>query len=92
MAHIRGWAGGPVGSRRWVVSSKWQKQSQSTGWAKAVVRCSLAPHTSLILMPFSGSTDPVVHLHGLTGLRKAMPSVKADLAIYTHVLGMPGQY
>ena len=50
---------------------------------------SLAPHTSL-LMPFSGSTGPVVHLHGLTGQEK--PSVKADLAIYTHVLGVPGQY
>ena len=29
-------------------------------------------------------------VHGLTGSRK--PSVKADLAIYTHVLGEPGQY
>ena len=29
-------------------------------------------------------------VHGLTGSRKA--SVKADLAIYTHVLGVPGQY
>ena len=36
-----------------------------------VVGCSLAPHTSL-LMPFSGFTGPVVHLHGLTGLRKAI--------------------
>ena len=32
-----------------------------------------------------------MHLHGLTGSRKK-PSVKADLAIYTHVLGVPGQY
>ena len=31
---------------------------------------SLAPHIPL-LMPFSGSTGPVVHLHGLTGSRKA---------------------
>ena len=31
---------------------------------------SLAPHTSL-LMPFTGSTGPVVYLHGFTGLRKA---------------------
>ena len=46
-------------------------------------------HTSL-LMPFCGFTGPVVHLQGLTGSRKA--SVKADLAIYTHVLGVPGQY
>ena len=40
-------------------------------------------------MLFTGSTGPVVHLHGLTGLRK--PSVKADLVIYTHVLGVPGR-
>ena len=33
--------------------------------------CSLAPYTSL-LMPFTGSTGPVVHLQGLTGLRKAI--------------------
>ena len=32
----------------------------------------------------------MVHLHGLTGLRKA--PVKADLAIYTYMLGVPGQY
>ena len=31
-----------------------------------------------------------MHVHGLTGSRK--PSVKADLATYTHVLGVPGQY
>ena len=34
------------------------------------LRCSLAPHTSL-LMQFTGSTGPVVHLHGLIGSRKA---------------------
>ena len=39
-------------------------------------------------MPFTGSTGPVVHFHGLTGSRK--PTVKADLA--TYVLGVPGQY
>ena len=42
-------------------------------------------------MPFTGSTGPVVHLHGLTGLRKAV-FVKEHLAIYTHALGVPGQY
>ena len=31
----------------------------------------MAQHTSL-LMPFTGSTGPVVHVHGLTGLRKAI--------------------
>ena len=31
-----------------------------------------------------------MHLHGLTGSRKA--SVKVDLAIYTYVFGVPGQY
>ena len=30
-----------------------------------------------------------MHLHGLTGLRKAI--WKADLAIYIHMLGLPGQ-
>ena len=55
-----------------------------------VVGCSLAPHTSL-LMPFSGSTGRVVHPHGLTGSRKAI-CVKADLDIYTHVLGVPGHW
>ena len=39
-------------------------------------------------MPFSGSTGPVVHVHGLTGSRIAL--CEADLAIYTHVLGVPG--
>ena len=47
-------------------------------------------HMILIIVPFSGSKGPVVHVHGLTGSRK--PSVKADLATYTHVLGVPGQY
>ena len=53
------------------VSSKWHKQSQFTGKIKPVVGYSLAPHTSL-LMPFTGSTGPVVHVHGLTGFRKAI--------------------
>ena len=45
-------------------------QSQFTGQAKTVVGYNLALHTPL-LMPFSGSTDPTVHFHGLTGSRKA---------------------
>ena len=76
MAHIRdgGWEaeGGlrlPLRHRQqYSVSSKWHKQSQSTD---TVVGYSLASHTSLI-MPFPGSTGPVVYLHGLTGLRKAI--------------------
>ena len=57
-----------------------------------VVGCSLAPHTSL-LMPFSGSKGPVVHVHGLTGSRKAFCESRLGYdAIYTHVLGVPGQY
>ena len=41
-------------------------------------------------MPFSGSTGPVVYL--MVWQAREKPSVKADLAIYTHVLGVPGQY
>ena len=42
-------------------------------------------------MPFSGSTEPVVHLHGLTGSRKA--SCESRLGyIYISMLGVPGQY
>ena len=52
------------------VFSRRHSQSQSTGQAETVVGYSLAPHTPL-LMPFSGSVGPVVHLHGLTGSRKA---------------------
>ena len=51
------------------VQYRQHKQSQSTGQAETVVGYSLAPCT--LLMPFSSSTGPVVHLHGLTGLRKA---------------------
>ena len=29
-------------------------------------------HNTSFLMPFTGSTGPVVHLHGLTGSRKAI--------------------
>ena len=76
------------------MSSKWHKQSQFTEKTEPVVGYSLASHTSLLmpftslLMPFTGSTGPVVHVHGLTGLRKV--SVKADVAICTYVLGVPG--
>ena len=87
MAHIRGWEGGGVGGEEgWAaggglrlplthkqpccVCSRQHKQLQSTGQAETVVGYSSVPHTPLI-MPFSGSTGPVVHLHGLTGLRKA---------------------
>ena len=61
-------------------------QFQSTGQAETVVNYSLAPHTPL-LMPFSGSTGPVVYLHGLTDSRK--PPVKAVLAIYFNMFGVP---
>ena len=54
-----------------------------------VIGHSLAPHTSLLML-FTGSTGPMVHLPRLTGSRK--PSVKADLAIYTHVLSVPGRH
>ena len=57
--------------------SRQHKQSQFTGQAKTVVGYSLALHTPL-LMPFSGSTDPTVHLHGLTGLRKAASESRLD--------------
>ena len=53
------------------MSSKWHKQPQSTGQAETVVGYSFALHTSF-LMPFSGSTGLVVHIHGLTGSRKAL--------------------
>ena len=56
------------------------RQSLATVWHHT--------HTPL-LIAFTGSTGPVVHLHGLTGSR--MPSVQADLVIYTHMLGVPGQ-
>ena len=46
-----------------------------------------APHTSL-LMPFTG---PVMHLHGLTGSRKAICESTLDY-LHTHVHGVPGQY
>ena len=44
-----------------------------------LVGSGLAPHTSLLMSPI-GSTGPVVHLHGLTGLTEKL-AVKVDLAI-----------
>ena len=52
-----------------------------------VIGSSLAPLKSLF-MPFTDSIDLVVHFEGLKGLEK--PSVKADLAIYSHVFGVLG--
>ena len=49
---------------------------------------SLSPHQILLALP-SGSTDPVMHQHGFTGWAKEL-SVKADLAIYSHVLAISG--
>ena len=75
-----GWGGWAFGGRLtlslkhrqpYCVFSKWHKQSQCIGQAETVFGYSLAPHTSL-LMPFSGSTGPVVHLNGLTGLKKVI--------------------
>ena len=77
-----------MGSRRQVYATiedtdsntEWHKQSQYIGLTETVVGCSLAPHTSF-LMPFTGCTGPVVHFHGLIGLKNG-----------THVLGVPGLY
>ena len=44
-------------------------------------------HHTPLLMPFSGSTGPVVHLHGLIGSKKA-----TYLAIYINMLAVPRQY
>ena len=69
-----GWAAGgglylPLGHRQqYCVFSKWHKHTQSTGQADSytVVGSSLARHTPL-LVPLTGSTGPIMHLHGLTG-------------------------
>ena len=52
------------------VSSVSDRQTQSTGYVETVIGSSLAPLTSL-LMPFTGSIDPVVHLGGLIGSAKS---------------------
>ena len=80
MAHIRGW----VGSQRWFKATIEDTDSSRvcpvSGTSshnpqdrprQSLASYSLAPHTSL-LMPFSSSTGPVVHVHGLTGSRKAL--------------------
>ena len=54
--------------------------SRDSGWQQS----GIVPLTSL-LMTFTGPKDPVVHLGVLTGMAKG-PSVKAGLAIYSHVL------
>ena len=50
-----------------------------------VLTVSLAPLTPL-LMPFTSSTDPVVHFGGLFDMVGKKPSVKADLDIYNMCL------
>ena len=52
------------------VFTKLQKQIQFIAQPMMVVGSSLAPQTSLLVPPI-GSTGPVVHLHGLTGLVKS---------------------
>ena len=54
-----------------------------------VIGSSLAPLTSLIIL-FTGSTIPLVHLYGFTWLIKCHLYVKADLNIYSHVFGVSG--
>ena len=44
--------------------------------------------THILLIPFTGSTGSVVHFQSLSGWKN--PSVQADLAIYSHMLGVPG--
>ena len=57
--------------------------------AETVVGSSWAPHASL-LISLSGSTGAVhvVHQHGLTGSAKPCTRMKADLAIFSHILGV----
>ena len=66
------------------VFSRAQKLPQSTWQAQTVVSSSLTPQAAL-LVPISGPIDPVVVYR--VGKR---PSVKADLAIYSLVVGMSG--
>ena len=58
------------------------RQSLATVWLHA--------QTSL-LIPITGSTSPVVHVHGLIGSRKAICESRLGY-IYTQVLGVTGQY
>ena len=71
------WEGGGVGSRRWVIPSINSAVSSVSDRNRLNHRigqdghcCSLTPVTSL-LMPFTGPTDPVVHLGGLKGSTKS---------------------
>ena len=54
---------------------------------KTVVGSNLVPLTSL-LMPFTGTKDPVVHLNGLTGMAKAV--CESRLGHLYPVLGVSG--
>ena len=98
------WKGGEVsGGGRWATGSglylslkhkqyccifcRQQKQTKTTGYAEMVITSSLASHTSLLML-LNGSTSPVVHQRGSTGSAKS--HLKADLAIYSHILSVPG--
>ena len=84
MACIRGW----VGSRRWVKATIETQTAvvcpvshTNSHNPQDRLRQSLATvwhHTSLLML-FSGSTGPVVHVHGLTGSRKALCESKLGL-------------
>ena len=64
--------------------------SRSTWQAQTVVSSSLTPQAAL-LVPISGPIDPVVaDRRGFAGSRGKRPPVKADLAIYSLVVGMSG--
>ena len=64
------------------------KLPQSTWQAQTVVSSSLTPQAAL-LVPISGPIDPVVDRRGFHRVGKR-PPVKADLAIYSLVVGMSG--
>ena len=70
------------------VFSRAQKLPQSTWQAQTVVSSSLTPQTAL-LVPITGPIDPVVDRRGFYRVGKR-PPVKADLAIYSLVVGMSG--
>ena len=70
------------------VLSRAQKLPQSTWQAQTVVSSSLTPQTAL-LVPITGPIDPVVGPSWFYRVGKR-PPVKADLAIYSLVVGMSG--
>ena len=80
----------PLGHRQWCcVFSKEQIQVQSTGYTEVVVSSRLAPPTFLInaiQRPHRLFSAPLWFYR--VGKK---PSVKADLAIFSHVLGTSGQ-